>query len=131
MLAQAQKSKLDWELFIAPLMFSHNTAVHKSTRQTPFYTMFGYDPRVPLWPEYDVLDPKDFRPNPNASGNPGEWILQQKQIQQQARKIAHHNNQHERESQKEQHDADAEDKEIMFHEGDTVWIPAARPVGKN
>ena len=47
-ISESQKSTLDWELYLGPLMFSYNTAVHKSTLQTPFYTLFGYDPRVPL-----------------------------------------------------------------------------------
>jgi hypothetical protein len=39
-------------------MFSHNMAVHKGTLTTPFYAMFGYDPRALLWPDRDMF-PED------------------------------------------------------------------------
>jgi hypothetical protein len=47
-----------WEQYISTLMFSHNTAMHKSTLTTPFFAMFGYDPRVPFWPDGDMF-PED------------------------------------------------------------------------
>jgi hypothetical protein len=36
-------------------MFSHNMAVNKATLCSPFYAMFGYDPRAPLWPDGDMF----------------------------------------------------------------------------
>jgi hypothetical protein len=52
------ESRVAWEQYIKPLMFSHNMAVHKATLTTPFYAMFGYDPCMPLWPEGDMF-PED------------------------------------------------------------------------
>jgi transposase InsO family protein len=59
-LVEAEKTNVEWELYIGPLSFAHNTAVHKATRQTPFYTMFGHNPRSPLWPEFEVLKDADY-----------------------------------------------------------------------
>jgi hypothetical protein len=39
-------------------MFSHNRVVHKATLCMPFYNMFGYNPRAPLWPDGDIF-PED------------------------------------------------------------------------
>jgi hypothetical protein len=39
----------DWQRFILPLMISSNTATHRTTKQSPFLTMFGYDPALPTW----------------------------------------------------------------------------------
>jgi len=46
MLIAAKESTVHWSKYIGPLMFSHNTAVHKATLVTPFYAMFGYDARA-------------------------------------------------------------------------------------
>ncbi len=40
-------SNLDWELYLAPLMFSYNTSFHRSIKATPFYLTFGMEPRLP------------------------------------------------------------------------------------
>jgi hypothetical protein len=37
-------------------MISFNSAVHKSTRTTPFYATFGYDPRQPVWTTGEILE---------------------------------------------------------------------------
>ena len=56
----AQKSRVDWELYLPALMLSLNTAVNKATRQAPFRTMFGYSPRLPLWEDMTVLNDDDY-----------------------------------------------------------------------
>jgi hypothetical protein len=45
----AEASTLDWEVYLAPLLFAYNTAVSSFTKVTPFEATFGYNPRVPLW----------------------------------------------------------------------------------
>jgi hypothetical protein len=44
---------LDWELYLAPLMFSYNTSIHKSIDNTPFFLTFGMEPRAPHFPQPD------------------------------------------------------------------------------
>ena len=38
---------LDWEQFIAPLMFSYNTAFHRSIKTSPFFLTYGVHPSLP------------------------------------------------------------------------------------
>ncbi len=35
---------LDWELYLAPLMFSYNTSFHRSIKSSPFFLTFGMEP---------------------------------------------------------------------------------------
>ena len=44
---------LDWELYLAPLMFSYNTSLHKSIHNTPYFLTFGMEPRAPHFPQPD------------------------------------------------------------------------------
>jgi hypothetical protein len=47
-------STLDWELYLAPLMFSYNTSFHRSVKTTPFYLTFGMEPQLPNLPTPDL-----------------------------------------------------------------------------
>jgi hypothetical protein len=47
-------STLDWELYLAPLMFSYNTSFHRSIKATPFYLTFGMEPQLPNLPTPDL-----------------------------------------------------------------------------
>jgi hypothetical protein len=54
----------DWEPFIPSLALCHNTAVHRVTRTSPFFTLLGYDPALPSWaegPMRNVNEPQDER----------------------------------------------------------------------
>jgi hypothetical protein len=48
------ETTLDWELYLAPLMFSYNTSFHKSIQTTPFFLTFGMLPRMPNFPAPDL-----------------------------------------------------------------------------
>ena len=48
------ESTLDWELYLAPMMFSYNTSIHSSTHFSPAYLTFGHEPRHPLFPSTDL-----------------------------------------------------------------------------
>jgi hypothetical protein len=37
-------STLDWELYLAPLMFSYNTPFHRTIKTSPFALTFGMEP---------------------------------------------------------------------------------------
>jgi hypothetical protein len=42
-------STLDWELYLAPLMFSYNTSFHCSIKSSPFFLTFGMElPTLPI-----------------------------------------------------------------------------------
>ena len=98
---EAERDSLHWELLLPALAFSYNTGVHKSTLQTPFYTMFGYDPRAPLWSDRA----NDEREEEGA--DPAQGLLDLRRSQAVARKVAHANNGQARERYK----ANADKKE--------------------
>jgi hypothetical protein len=45
---------LDWELYIAPLMFSYNTSFHRSVKNTPHFLTFGLEARLPSFLTTDL-----------------------------------------------------------------------------
>jgi len=45
---------LDWELYLAPMMFAYNTSIHKSIRNSPYFLTFGLEPRTPNFPATDL-----------------------------------------------------------------------------
>ena len=47
-------STLDWELYLAPLMFSYNTSYHRSVKNSPYFLTFGIEPRLPSFPAPDL-----------------------------------------------------------------------------
>ena len=112
---QAKEDTIHWSKYIGPLMFSHNTAVHKATLMTPFYAMFGYDPRCQEWPEGRVLD----FDNEDQTGNP---LADLRRAQDIARSTAKHNNQHAQEQMKEQYDKTHKVKLTKLVPGQLVWV---------
>ena len=44
------ESTLDWEQYLAPLMFVYNTSFHRSVKNTPFFLTFGIEARQPGLP---------------------------------------------------------------------------------
>jgi hypothetical protein len=118
MCLQAQAAATDWELFIGPLMFATNTAVNKSTMLSAHYVMLGYDPRVPLWPEFPLLSDEDD-PIENLRLPPP--LVRHQQMQQLCRQQAYANNVHYK-------DVYLEDPEgmlrtpVTYAPGDHVWL---------
>ena len=88
MILQAEEATTEWQQYLGPLMFSHNTAVHKATMTSPFYAMLGYNPRAPLWPDNALLEEEEDTP---AGTN---HVLRHQQMQQLVRSQVVHNNQH-------------------------------------
>ena len=71
-------STLDWELYIAPLMFSYNTSFHATTKTSPFQLTYGMTPRLPSFPTPD-LERKHY----------GEGFVEERmQLLEKARQIA-------------------------------------------
>ena len=61
------QSTLDWELYLAPLAFSYNTSLHRTTRATPFALTFGQEARLPSFPNPDIQ--RQYGESP-----PAEWM---------------------------------------------------------
>jgi hypothetical protein len=116
-LVDAEASTLDWEAYLAPLLFAYNTSVSSSTKVTPFEATFGYDPRVPLWegveyPGDQIVERKDF----------AEYLAEVKHTQLRTRQIAHHNNQQVRQEYKDKYDAANKVVYPKYVVGDQVWV---------
>jgi hypothetical protein len=47
-------STLDWELYLALLMFSYNTSFHGSIKMSPFFLTFRMEPHLPNPPTPDL-----------------------------------------------------------------------------
>ena len=47
----------DWEDLLAPMMMAYNSAVHDSTKRSPFFLTFGIDPSSPLFPAQGPIAP--------------------------------------------------------------------------
>jgi len=47
-------STLDWELYLAQLMFSYNKSFHRSIKLSPFYLTFGMELQLPHLPTPDL-----------------------------------------------------------------------------
>ena len=48
------KTTLDWPLYIAPMAFAYNTALHRSIKATPFFLTYGINARLPSLPDPDL-----------------------------------------------------------------------------
>lgn len=61
--------KRDWSCCLPQVFYSYNTTPHQSTGESPFYLMFGQEPRLPV----DFLLGQVEDP---VGGNVHEWILE-------------------------------------------------------
>ena len=125
-LLDSEKSSVEWPLYLAPLQFSHNTAVNKATRVTPFYATFGYDPRIPLWEGLDFMDAHEVP----EKGSYADRMSQLHHSRHVARNLVHHNNQHARQVGLDQHAKHAKVVFPTYKPGDLVWV-AIKQVMRN
>lgn len=64
-----ESRKRDWCACLPQVLYAYNTTPHQSTGESPFYLMFGQEPRLPI----------DFllgQVNDPVAGDPHEWILE-------------------------------------------------------
>lgn len=61
--------KRDWSSCLPQVLYSYNTTPHQSTGESPFYLMFGQEPRLPV----DFLLGRVLEP---VGGGTHEWILE-------------------------------------------------------
>ena len=53
----AKDNPLNWESYIRPVCFAYNTSIHALTGFTPFYLMYGREPRLPIDLDFGVTSP--------------------------------------------------------------------------
>jgi hypothetical protein len=98
-------------------MFYNNRAIHSATRLSPIETVFGYNPKVPLWegkqyPVDEQVQKASF----------AEYLANLRHTQIPERQIAYHNNQHYLDQYKESYDRRHDAKYPAFLPGDKVWV---------
>jgi hypothetical protein len=121
-LGQGQQTSVDWNLYLAPLAFSYNTAVSRALKMSPFRALFSYEPRAPLWQDLDELLEKDSVIL--KSGRDQDYLHDWSKIQERTRKVAHANNQQDQEMRRASKEK-AQPRNTAtaeFKTGDKVWI---------
>ena len=91
---------LDWEDYLAPLMFCYNNSFHRSIKQTPHFMLYGVEPNMPSLPTADVR--RKFY------GEAKEDEIHQTLLH--ARDVARRNNEDAQDESKEDHD-----KKVKVH----------------
>ena len=75
------EKKNDWHKYVAPLVHAYNCTRHSSTGYSPYYLMFGREPRLPI----DLVFGLDRNPE---SKNQTSYVTDLKQRLQEAYKAA-------------------------------------------
>ena len=80
MLAQFvdQDAQNDWDLKLEKLSFAYNTAVHATTKCSPFELMFGRIPKLPIDLVYDQTNETDMRAKYEVEWIASEFVDQQR-----------------------------------------------------
>ena len=113
-LFEANKSTIDWELYLPALQLSLNTAVNKAIKMAPFRAMFGYDPRLPLNADLDILQEDQYQLPPRDK----DCFFQWSDTLRSTRQIAHSNDRAFQDEQAAQNTAPMH----SFSTGQKVWI---------
>ena len=80
MLAQFvdQHGQDDWDLKLDKLTFAYNTAVHATTKFSPFELMFGRIPKLPIDLVYDQTDSNELRDKIEVEWITSEYVEKQR-----------------------------------------------------
>ena len=113
------QTMLDWELYIAPLMFAYNTSFHRSIQNTPHFLTYGIQARQPAFFQED-LNRKFYGENTR------DELTQRLQY---ARQIAEQNNEYATSKMQEQFNRKAQPH--SFAPGQWVLLRDFTVLGKN
>ena len=100
----------DWEHYLAPMMLSYNTHVHRATKETPFFLTYLHDPRLPV---FDLEKPRKLYGENN-------WAVESFQTMQAAQLRVHANLGEAQREQEKYFNQTA--KEKTFKPGDKIMI---------
>lgn len=109
----------DWDTFIPYILFAYRTAIHESTKESPFYLMHLRDAVLPI---EAALCPPTF-----SYAVADDYKEEAKVRLQEAYTLVNENLQKNQQKQKEHYD-DAS-KETHYTEGDKIWLytPVTKP----
>ena len=102
----------DWDLFIPYALFAYRTAVPSSTKETPFYLMYGRDPRLPIDVSLTKAQETYCNTDDYRGVIPGRFL--------DARKLTRDNIELAQQRQKSQYDKTA--KDVTYDIGQQVWL---------
>lgn len=106
-------SKRDWAACLPQVLFSYNTTPHQSTGESPYYLMFGQEPRLPV----DFLLGKV---EGMAAGKVHEWVVEHQTLLQVAFEGAREHLRVVAERRKARHDSQVRDTPL--EEGQLVYL---------
>jgi hypothetical protein len=113
------ETTLNWEWYLAPLMFCYNTSYHSTTKSTPFELTYGMKPRLPSLPIPELQ---------RISYGEG-FVSERLQLLKKAREIALEDSFKAGNSYKEAHDKKASGHNLQ--EGDYAYLDNQLFLGKN
>ena len=102
----------DWDHFIPYALFAYRTSIQASTKETPFYLMYGRDPRLPI--DATLLKAHELYTNTDDY----RAVLADRFLE--ARKLTHDNIELAQQRQKQQYDKGT--KEVSYDVGQRVWL---------
>ena len=102
----------DWDLYIPTALFAYRVSPHPSTGDSPFYLLYGREPRLPI--DVSLLPPKGLSPSVLEHRARIVRNISEGQI------VAQDNVVKAQQAMKHYHDLRA--KEPSFLEGDRVWV---------
>ena len=112
--ALPEKQKSKWKDHLPNLMFAYNSTVHKSTGFSPFYLVFGREPRLPI----DCILP--IAPNKTNRKSYDKFVKEWKQSMRDAYQIVQQNIEKAGKANKKRYDGKA--KSVQIAVGDKVLV---------
>jgi len=116
--------KANWKDYVAPLVHAYNSTKHDSTGFSPFYLMFGREPRIPVDVQFG-LDPNSSHPTGRDSSKFVENLRKRLNL---AYDLATKNAQVASKRNKVRYDAKRREAKLL--PGDRVLVRNSTPSGK-
>ena len=109
---------LEWEKYIPPLLLAYNTAIHKTTQNSPFFLTFLHEPRLPY---FDLQQQQVFYTDDFATDAYGRLKKVYKAVKEHSEK--------ENAKSRAQNNKQAKHKEFAEREAVLVAFPNTKPGG--
>ena len=110
------EKKTKWPEHLPELLYAYNATPHASTGYTPFYLLFGREPRLPV----DILLGGENQNEENPPGDVRDWLTTHQSRLRDAYQKAGERLQHAAQTRKDRHDQRLNDVPIKF--GQLVFL---------
>ena len=108
------KDLKDWDKYVPLILFAHRTSISDAIGDSPFYVLYGREPRLPI--DVELLNPAAA----DATTSVFEYCKRVVEKVQLAQNIARKNLQRSQQKMKEYYDRNA--KQPVFEVGQRVWV---------